>query len=256
MISCYLMGGLGNQLFQIATAYALSKDVNDNFGIDINQGHFTQKPASRYSDNIFINIKKINFKIISFTSQYSEPYYHYRKIPTLKNVLLNGFFQSAKYFDHYYNDLCNLFINNDILSRLKNKYLLENSLSLHVRRGDYLTKPNFHFNQSIDYYLGAIKYIDLKEKIDRIYIFSDDISWCKENFKDERLIFVENLEDYEELYLMSLCDHNIIANSSFSWWGSYLNRNSNKIVIAPKNWYGREFGGNWQDVYYKNNVIL
>jgi hypothetical protein len=256
MISCYFKGGLGNQLFQIATAFAFSKDVNDDFGIDLSQGHFTQKTASCYSDNVFKNIKKINFKTAGFTSQYSEPYYHYTKIPPIKNILLNGFFQSAKYFENYYNDICNLLINKGIVDKLKNNYILENSLSLHIRRGDYLLKANFHFNQSLLYYFDAIKYVDLIEKIDRIYVFSDDISWCKENFTDDRIIFVENIEDYEQLYLMSLCNHNIIANSSFSWWGSYLNTNSNKIVIAPKNWYGREFGGNWQDVYYKNNVIL
>jgi hypothetical protein len=256
MVSCYLMGGLGNQLFQIASGYALSREIHSDFGIDINQGHFTQKPALNYNYTVYYKINKIDLNSQKFSYIYNEPFFNYKKIPITNDILIKGYFQSEKYFDKYYDEVYDLIMHNYIVNNLKKAFSLINSLSLHVRRGDYLNKPNFHTNLPIDYYIEAIKYIDSKDKIDKIYVFSDDIKWCKENFTDNRMIYIDNLEDYEELYLMSLCSHNIIANSSFSWWGSYLNLNKNKIVIAPKNWFGKEFSGNWQDIYYKNNIIL
>ena len=250
------MGGLGNLLFQIATAYALSKEVNNDFAIDVNKGEFPQKHPSYYSDNLFRNIKKVDFNSCKFSTIYTEPFFSYKKIPLMSNIIIKGYFQSEKYFEKYYEKIYNLFIDNNLLSNLKDNFNLENSLSMHIRRGDYVNKPNYHANQPIDYYLNSIKYIDLRKKIDRIYVFSDDIEWCKKSFSDDRIIYVENLKDYEELHLMSLCENNIIANSSFSWWGSYLNRNEDKIVIAPKIWFGKDFVGDWQDIYYKNNIIL
>ena len=93
-----------------------------------------------------------------------------------------------------------------------------------------------------------------------IYVVSDDIDWCKKNvspINNNIIYFVENnLDDYELLYLMSLCDNNIISNSSFSWWGSYLNSNERKIVIAPKNWFGKSFNNDFNDVYTNNMIII
>jgi hypothetical protein len=250
------MGGLGNQLFQISTVYALAKDVNDYFGIDFYKGDFTQTPAYNYYDIMYKKIKKIDLNLINFSFSYSESNFNYSEIPQKKNQIIKGYFQSEKYFQKYYNDLYNLYVDISIIEKLKKEFSFVNSLSLHVRRGDYLTKPNFHPTSSLSYYLDGIKQIELKYDIDKIYIFSDDINWCKNNFTDERCVFVEDKQDYEELYLMSLCEHNIIANSSFSWWGSYLNLNLNKIVIAPKIWFGTLFKGSWQDIYYKNNIII
>ena len=256
MISCFFMGGLGNQLFQLSAAYSLAKEVDDDFGIDITQDDGIQMPAAFYKDSFFKNINKINLNSENFETIYNEPSFSYNKIPHKKNVILRGYFQSEKYFEKYYDEICALFINYEIISKLKNNFKLENSLSIHVRRGDYLTKPSYHTNQNLNYYLESIKYIERLKNIDNIYIFSDDIKWCKENFNDSRIVYTENLTDYEELYLMSLCNNNIIANSSFSWWGSYLNLNENKIVIVPKTWFGTLFQGSWQDIYFKNNIIL
>lgn len=256
MISCYLMGGLGNQLFQISTAFALSKDVGDTLGIDFQHGDFTQKPAYFYYNILYKKIKKINLSDSKFDSFYQEPFFNFSKIPEKKNILIKGYFQSEKYFDKYYNEIYDLFVDDNILNDLKNKFSLNNSVSIHIRRGDYLNKPDYHPTQSISYYLDGIKYIESKYNIDKIYIFSDDIEWCKKSFFDSRCVFIEKMNDYEELYLMSLCEHNILSNSSFSWWSSYLNLNNNKIVVAPKKWFGKLFNGDWQDIYYKNNIIL
>ncbi|MEI6528810.1 MAG: alpha-1,2-fucosyltransferase [Candidatus Falkowbacteria bacterium] len=117
-----------------------------------------------------------------------------------------------------------------------------NSVSLHIRRGDYVSDPNTkaaHYTYGMEYYSSAIKLIDSKLDNPVYFIFSDDIAWVKENLKiSSSVIFVSapSTHDYEELMLMSKCKNNIIANSSFSFWGAWLNQNSNKIVIAPKRW--------------------
>jgi len=131
----------------------------------------------------------------------------------------------------------NLYKNNE--QKIKEK----NSVSLHIRRGDYLTMQKAIDTIGVcplDYYDKAIREITRKIKNPTFFIFSDDINWVKENLKtNSPTIFVSGgkLKDYEELILMSKCKHNIIANSSFSWWGAWLNNNPNKIVIAPKKWF-------------------
>ncbi len=125
----------------------------------------------------------------------------------------------------------------------------DNTCSIHVRRGDYLNSPNHHPVQNMNYYMKAIKQMP-KDSI--FLIFSDDISWCKANFPDvpEKFIFVEGNADYEDLLLMSLCKNNIMCNSTFSWWGAWLNKNPNKKVIAPSVWFGPAYANhNTEDLY-------
>ena len=88
-----------------------------------------------------------------------------------------------------------------------------------------------------EYYKNAL---DIIGGYENLYVFSDDINWCKTNLKFKNMVFVEGNDDVEDLWLMSLCDHNIIANSSFSWWGAWLNINPNKKVISPKRWFGEQ----------------
>ena len=125
----------------------------------------------------------------------------------------------------------------------KQEIIATESVSLHVRHGDYVTNADtnsFHGVCSLDYYKNAVSKIKQEMPLP-FFIFSDDIIWAKEN-----LDFIGNMTfieyngatpDHEEMYLMSLCQHNIIANSSFSWWGAWLNQNPNKIIIAPQNWF-------------------
>jgi hypothetical protein len=100
--------------------------------------------------------------------------------------------------------------------------------------------------QTIEYYNKSIEH--LKDITDLFIVFSDDIEWCKNNIKSENIIYIQDEKDYIEIYLMSLCDNNIISNSSFSWWGAWLNRNENKIVIGPKIWFGSEIQHNTSDI--------
>ena len=131
----------------------------------------------------------------------------------------------------------------------------ENTCSIHVRRGDYLNSPNHHPTQNMNYYMRAIKEMP-KDSV--FLIFSDDIKWCKENFPNlpEKFIFVEGNKDYEDLHLMTHCKNNIIANSTFSWWGAWLNSNSDKIVVAPKKWFGPALKNNdTKDLYCEGWII-
>ncbi|NCQ11249.1 MAG: alpha-1,2-fucosyltransferase, partial [Bacteroidetes bacterium] len=116
-----------------------------------------------------------------------------------------------------------------------------NSVSLHIRRGDYV--DNKYFAQiPLEYYYNSIELIENKFPNSSYYVFSDNLNWVKNNFKTNvNLHFVDandSSTDFMELYLMSKCNHNIIANSTFSWWGAWLNKNPDKIVIAPKVWFG------------------
>ena len=138
------------------------------------------------------------------------------------------------------------------LEKLKKK-INGKSISLHVRRTDYVTSNGFHPVQTVEYYNKAIETIG---SYDQILVFSDDINWCKENLNYDNVLFVENQDNLEDMWLMSLCDHNIIANSSFSWWGAWLNQNKDKIVIAPKNWFGSQSNLNDLDIIPNNWVKI
>ncbi|MBP6974854.1 MAG: alpha-1,2-fucosyltransferase [Candidatus Pacebacteria bacterium] len=193
-----------------------------------------------------------------------------RKSATSGTLYLDGFFQSEKYYTVGSNDFREM-IQNDFqlkpehISPVMKIYMdqiqamgnpasdFENSVSLHVRRGDYVTNPSANKTQglcSIQYYTDAIAHIKQHISNPHFFVFSDDIEWVKKNIPINSpssqneggvlspVTYISNpeLQDYEELALMSLCKHNIIANSSFSWWGAWLNSNPDKIVIAPKQW--------------------
>ncbi|HUX57069.1 MAG TPA: alpha-1,2-fucosyltransferase [Bacteroidales bacterium] len=258
MITTHLKGGLGNQMFQIAAAYSLALDNNDecSFFMDnpnINQGH-----GSRYyTTNVFRNLKELPDNMVERSDyeqiRYMEPRFNFDPIPYRERMVLQGFFQSEKYFANHKEEIVELFGNKAV-----RKYEFNDCVSLHIRRGDYLDPYTAQFLPVLpmDYYTRALSDLDSKARIDCILVFSDDIAWCKGNLKDPRLVFAERQEDWEDLYTMSKCEHHIIANSSFSWWGAYLNTNVNKIVYAPEKWFGPAVTDDWKDVYCKNWIIL
>lgn len=126
--------------------------------------------------------------------------------------------------------------------------MLTNSVvvAINVRRGDYLTQPRRHPVVTLPYIQEAIKRLP---KHDVILVVSDDIAWCKENIKESNVVFAEKYFDQEALWLLSLCDHYIISNSTFSWWGAYLSRNPNKVVVSPSTWFGPDVAENPQDIW-------
>ena len=248
MIYCNLKGGLANMLFQIAATKSIGLDK----GVDVSFPNLEHQLGYLNSDTFYnpsiqhafeynimfdkLNTTKPTYPIgsINFPFEYEKI-----EVPDL-DYLVDGFFQSEKYFKHHRKEILELFkIPEFISEKIKNKYsdlLNQRTTSIHVRRGDYVKHPNHHPTQTLEYYLESADY--LKDKTDLFIVFSDDITWCKENLKLENVVYIENERDYVELYLMSLCDNNIISNSSFSWWGAWLNVNENKIVIGPKKWFG------------------
>ena len=241
-VSIKLQGGLGNNLFQIACAYAYSLKynkklilVNEKFGI-------THNTLDTYKSNILRNVNFIDKYDFSKFQIYNEPEFNYNEIPNIEeSVCLNGYFQSEKYFKEYYKEIRELFsFPDEYKNSIKEKY--KNSLegitcSIHVRRGDYLKFPERHPVQSLNYFMKGVREMPEDTKF---LIFSDDIEWCKKNFPDvpEKFVFIEGNSDYEDLLLMSLCKNNIISNSSFSWWAAWFNEDVNKKVIAPFKWFG------------------
>jgi hypothetical protein len=239
IISTRLMGGLGNMMFQIATAHSVAIRDNKEMICDIRDIQMPHKPYTFYTNNIFKNVKFSN-DLINL-NYIGEGGFHYTPIPKINgNVKLVGHFQSEKYFLEHRDKILELFKIDDTTK----KYLLEkygdiinqDTCSIHIRRGDYLGLPNHHPTQSIEYYKESIQIIG-EEK--HFLVFSDDIEWCKENFGFLiNKTFISDNKDYEDLYLMSMCKNNIIANSTFSWWGAWLNNNESKQVIIPSKWFG------------------
>ena len=239
-ISVKLKGGLGNFMFQISAAYSYSLEYKKELLININDVYSVHKNVSHYYDNIFSKLEfTTSFKPCD--ENFFEPFFSYQKIPFFDgSVCIDGYFQSEKYFINHKNQVLDLF---EIDKKTKRKLLEiyggilnEDTCSIHVRRGDYMGLQNHHPVQTIDYYKNATKVIG-EDK--HFLIFSDDIKWCEENFNflKNKTFILGNL-DYEDLYLMSMCKDNIIANSTFSWWGSWLNKNKNKQVIIPSKWFG------------------
>lgn len=259
MITCDMQGGLGNVMFQVATAYALAKRNGGTSYFDLSQGcksctqHFNT--LKKYKTNIFSRLN--DHKSIKHKNHYDEPHFHYSEIPYKDDLFIHGYFQSYRYFNDVRECILDLFKPNlENIERIYSEYgdiLSNNCVSVHCRRGDYLKLSHIHPVQTKEYYINAMKFFDSEYKF---LIFSDDIKWCKNNFDNENFKFVEGNEDWYDMYLMSLCDHNIICNSSFSWWGAWLNTNDKKKVIAPKKWFVKNVNHNITDLYEKEWILL
>ena len=250
MITCNILGpgemnnGLGNQMFCVATTLALAWD-NDDVAVfpDLNF-----PPFDFYGKTMFHKLKKEPLKENFVKLHYKEKDYSstiFENISYENNLCINGHFQSYKYFQNYEEELKEVFslpkhILNSVRDRYKNILALKNPVSIHVRRGDYISDSKLYKRFTIlseDYYSKAL---ELAGDYDSVIIFSDDIEWCKNNLNyiEVEKFFIENEADIIDLYLMSQIKKNIIANSSFSWWSAFLNPHKDKKVIAPWNWFG------------------
>ncbi len=292
MIFSHILGGLGNQMFQYAAGRALSLardvplrlDVGDFAGYGSHQGFelsrvFACNPdvatkqevqnllgwrASRFARKI---LKRRSLAMLHGTNLVVEPYFHYW--PGIKDIshspYLFGYWQTEKYFSDASETIRTDFSFRQPFSK-KNAELAERigqtmAVSLHVRRGDYLSNPKtnaVHGLCPLEYYRAAVLYIS--EHVERpvFFVFSDDIAWAKENLDiDFPCYYVDHnngLASFNDMHLMSLCQHHIIANSSFSWWGAWLNPSQEKTVIAPKRWFAREI--NIEDLFPSGWVML
>jgi len=248
MITCKLIGpgaennGLGNQMFCVAATASLAADNND---IAV-YPQLNQPGSLPYLDNILSKLDNNNHDYSPFHELYKEKDIHtFTPIEYAQGMVLDGYWQSHKYFNHNRDLILDLFKTPDkYTQKIKNKYNFEGiTVAVHIRRGDYVNIPHAHPLCSLDYYKTAIKEF---ENMDCTFmVFSDDLEWCKLNFPSS-YVFVDE-PDYICLYMMSMCDHNIIANSSFSWWGAWLNTNTDKVVIYPTQWFGEMYPGDISD---------
>jgi hypothetical protein len=242
-----MMGGLGNFLFPLATAMSLAAE--HNLEVRLFYAHFgaLHTHPIRYMMNIFYGFNEQS-DISGFT-KLSECRFEYNPIhlPAKTNVFLDGYFQSEKYFVKHRGLVLQRLappIGED--ERLAALWFTDDqpTVSLHVRRKNYLQLRHVYPELFPDYYQKALEmFPDHK-----VLVFSDDIAFCKEAFVGDRFLFVDSWFDLHDLWIMSMCDHNIIANSSFSWWGAWLNQNPDKKVIAPKQWFTDSTNLNYSDV--------
>jgi hypothetical protein len=276
MIIVKLIGGLGNQLFQYAAGKYLAHFHQTELLVDTS--YLDQDPNGSYTKrNLELLVFNLDLKIASkndikkFNIESSNKYSRtiQRYLPFLfsnlyaaesgikyqkqfvhypKNTYLDGFWQSESYFKPIESILLKEFTPKGNLN-LENKNWLNKistcqSISMHIRRGDYVfneTAQQLHGNLGFDYYTNSLNLI--KENIENfeVFVFSDDLDWCKSNLKFDNVIHYVDANQKQnfhlDMFLMSHCKHNIIANSSFSWWAGWLNQNENKKVIAPANWF-------------------
>lgn len=251
-VNVELKGGLGNQMFQVAAAYGYAKDHGMVLSLDRSEIKSSENTPGQpnYFVRTFWFVEDDKRNVAGVWNQYQEPTFEYRPIPKhIGHVRLSGYFQSARYFDAYRAELAELYT-----SKRNVAYQLPpNPVSLHVRRGDYTWDPK-HVVQSMDYYRRAMARIEaVCDQTPTYVVFSDDQGWCRGNFIDSakrKFHFVNrpDMNDEDEMVLMSRCEHHIIANSSFSWWGAYLDTKSTAKTVAPSRWFGEDIL-NWHTIY-------
>lgn len=243
MVNVLLNGRLGNNLFQIAAGISLAKEHNTSVQFYAGD-HITPESSQLYDylqqfkSNILRNVTILP-GIPEGLTPVLEQQYAYQAIPFVENSLIEGFFQSERYFENCKEVIRELFSIDDESKRfLMEKYgdVLKGEItSINIRRGDYLSELDNHQVTSMAYFKKAIKIIG-KEK--RFLIVSDDIDWCKTQFKGDNFFFVDKQSAILDLYIQTLCTNNIISNSTFGWWGAWLNGNPNKTIICPTPWFG------------------
>lgn len=274
MVIVRLKGGLGNQLFQYATGYALSKRLGCELKVDTS---FYPQQSLRTMDLAYfkaplkvasvkeciemgapINFANKIFRKLGLTGLLKPHYFeekqsfiYDKRFEALKTpVYLDGYWQNLSYFEELRAELSEFFTPVMAYSPGYSKYLdtIQNSqsVSIHIRRGDYVNDPHtrsIHYVCDLEYYINAIKKIEKEVTHPTYFIFSDDIVWCKERFDFlERKVFIDDAENaLEDFQLMRNCQSNIISNSTFSWWAAWVgyDRGKDKILIYPSNWQNK-----------------
>ena len=257
MITCNLMGGLGNQLFQIFATIAYSIRVKQPFRFLYTD--FLGKRQT-YWNTFLLSLKGFTTTVpLDNSVTLKERGFGYNELPILQNieyqnVSLYGYFQSYKYFDSHYETLCKIIRLDNQKNKIKQKYLhaydCDKLISMHFRLGDYKMLPDYHPIMTYKYYFNCIQHIISTTNSQELHILyfceKDDNTVVHKTIKMLSVAFpvckfikaVDTITDWEQLLMMSCCHHNIIANSTFSWWGAYFNRYTDKIVCYPSVWFG------------------
>jgi hypothetical protein len=281
-ITCHLRGGLGNQLFQIFNALRNAIKYNSRI-VFTNATLLCNRPT--YWSNLFVALQKYTMPIhySHFKSVIREKGFEYNclnedvlhSMRNGQNILFDGYFQSSKYFEDVYPTIYHTLRiaekKDMVRKKLDNLNVdLTNAVSMHFRLGDYKYLPNHHPVLKKEYYVNALKHISLhspKTITDVLYFYeyTEDhedakevqkiICLLKETFPSIQFTSIlslsstNSLVDWEEMLAMSCCTHHVIANSTFSWWGAYLNANPNKIVCYPSIWFGHALTHNTRDLF-------
>jgi len=273
------MGRLGNQMFQFASTVGIGKrkgyearfPIENCSGfrrigpIDLNTGALSDVKCDLLDCFDIPREYFIPSSRLQIYSPYSESIFEYdnriESIPDGCN--LSGYFQTEKYFIGSEDEIKKIFsFKKEIIEegdRILNRIIGGRELvSIHIRRGDYTLYPDHHPTCNTGYYSEGIEKIkDISGENVNIIIFSDDKKWCYENMGNQvgdNFIIPETENPYVELYMMTKCNYHIIANSSFSWWGSWLS--DSKLTLAPSQWFGSAMGKNTKDIYCKNWIKI
>lgn len=271
-----LKGGLGNQMFQYAFSKNLRNELlydkdfykkyNQHNGLELERIFKIDLSSNDIRNQRLIFLKVKIMKLLKRVLKKTKKLKIYKIEDTIFSeeilkdkseiVIYDGYWQSEKYFKNFEEEIRKDFKfpeldveNKKISSQIKE----EEAVSIHIRRGDYIGNKVLGGLITTKYYEKAIGYLERYIRNPSYYIFSDDIEWCKKelNLSNRKIIFINHnkgKDSYKDIQLMSLCKHNIIPNSSFSWWGAWLNKNPNKIVIAPKRWFTKESGYRYADI--------
>ena len=277
MITCKFHGQLGNNMFELAALLALAEktgfepkipdfvDRNTLFLYNIQEAAHPRdlefKDAFEYKFEYLtdedLHQPEHGWKLYNAPDHNGTADFTFKEIPQQDSMYIVGYFQSEKYFENIKDKLRDEYFapSKKALDLIEEKYtdksFLENSLSIHYRRaGDRHKKDmqEYHTDVSFEYYQKAVDHVLKNKKINNLVIFSDDIEWCKSNVSNLYngdpafdIHFIEDNTNYVDMFLMSMCKHNIIGNSTFSWWSGWFNRNKDKIVVAPATeWFGRK----------------
>ena len=241
-----LGGRLGNNMFMVANAYAKALDYNKQMVIAKDQLVYE---GNDYSQNIFSKFE--------FIEKFDDNKNCNPPVPSRdKHTIYLGYYQSETYFEKYSENIKGLFgppleFTNRIRTEIPVIFNTEVTV-INVRKGDYLLYPNYHPTVSPEYIFKALELVPSKQYL----IASDDIPWCKEHLNLPNAIYLEGWKSHEQLWIMSMCHHFVISNSSFSWWAAYLSRHPGKVVIAPETWFGPEGPDQWKEMYCKDWRIL
>lgn len=267
-----ILGGLGNQMFEYAMYLALKeahpeediKVCTRSFagyglhnGLEIQHIFGVEMPEVSLWDLTKLAYPFFNYRTYQIMSHWlmqrksmtkgtTQIPFNINEIIRTDSVFYDGYWQNERNFKHLRGKILSSFSFPQFAEKqneeLANKLLQKSSVSIHIRRGDYLKEPIWCVCTP-EYYFQGIEYLKERDKIEMLCVFSDDITWCKDNLADlakemdvEYVDWNKGFKSFRDMQLMTCCKHNIIANSSFSWWGAWLGKREGKIVIAPSIW--------------------
>lgn len=258
-----LSGGIGNQLFQFAAGLSLCSQLDAELVLNLSwYGRKTSAAQRKMQLHYFVEVDKFQthstsihptidrmkriaqgYKIVNEAEYDPE---RFLLIRTNRNVVMNGYWQSERYFSAVSSLLRASIKQDDFTSKSANDLAesIKSSkcIGIHVRRGDYVTDPKTRAVHGVcdrAYFLDAVRFIKERNEVDSLIVFSDDTEWCQNNleFEFRTKIIDESICDVDQLKLLSLCGHHIISNSSFSWWAAWLGSKPEQNVVYPTSWF-------------------